>query len=260
MPATRATLTQDLQTIGVHPGDTLMVHASVRAFGPITGGVNTIIHALQDALTPTGTLVAYVDWESFCEDDEPNPPVFDKRIAHAARDHGILHEALRTWPGAIRSDHPDAGIVAIGPQAAWLTADHPFHYGYGEGSPLEKVVQTNGKVLMMGCSLDTITLLHYAEHQAQIADKRIVRYRRLMPGPAGPHWVDFEEFDTSEPVHDNLPPNCFEQIADDYLAAGHGRQGRIAQARSALFDARELVAFAIPWLEQHGLERHTIKP
>jgi hypothetical protein len=39
--------------------------------------------------------------------------VFDKRIAHAARDHGILHEAMRTWPGARRSDHPDAGVLGV---------------------------------------------------------------------------------------------------------------------------------------------------
>ena len=40
-------------------------------------------------------------------------------------------------PEALRSDHPDAGVVAIGPMAQWITADHPFQYGYGEGSPFE---------------------------------------------------------------------------------------------------------------------------
>ena len=65
----------------------------------------------------------------------------DKRVAHAARDHGVLHETLRNWPGALRSDHPDAGVVAIGPLGEWITKDHPFQYGYGTASPLEKVVQ-----------------------------------------------------------------------------------------------------------------------
>ena len=43
-----------------------------------------------------------------------------------------------TWPERLRSDHPDAGVVAIGPMAQWITADHAFQYGYGEGSPFEK--------------------------------------------------------------------------------------------------------------------------
>jgi aminoglycoside 3-N-acetyltransferase len=228
-----------------------MVHASLRSVGPVTGGVNTLVQALFDAIGPDGTLAAYVDFEPFYKDgDDPaHIPVFDKRIAHAARDHGILHETLRNWPGALRSDHPDAGVVAIGPLAAWITADHPFQYGYGEGSPLAKIVEATGRVLMIGAPLDTITLLHYAEHKAPLPGKRIVRYRRLMPGDGQPVWIDFEEFDTSRPVCDVLPENCFEQIAEAYLASGRGRTGRIGDASSFLFEAADLIPFAIAWLE-----------
>lgn len=243
---TRSQLLAQLTALGVEPKDVLMVHGSLRKIGPIVGGVNTLIQALFDAVGPGGTVAAYVDFESFYEDDEADPPIFDKRIAHAARDHGILHETLRNWPGAIRSDHPDAGVVAIGPLAEWITRDHPFQYGYGTGSPLEKIVEAQGRVLMLGAPLDTITLLHYAEHKARIPDKRIVRYRRRMPQG----WVDFEEFDTSEPVHDRLPLNAFERIAEDYLATGAGRKGTIGQADSYLFDGADLVRHGIEWIER----------
>lgn len=228
-----------------------MVHASVRSVGRITGGVNVLVQAMLDAIGPAGTLTAYVDFEPFYEEGDAEIPVFDKRIAHAARDHGILHEALRTWPGAIRSDHPDAGVVAIGRLAEWITEDHPFQYGYGEGSPFEKIIQANGRVLMIGAPLDTITLLHYAEHKACIPDKRIVRYRRLMPSANGPEWVNFEEFDTSQPVHDALPENCFELIAMDYLDNGRGCKANIGNAQSFLFNGEDLVGFGIDWLHRH---------
>lgn len=251
MPATLTTLRADLSRIGVRLGDVLMVHAGVRSIGPVTGGVNVIVQALQDVIGPAGTLVAYVDFEPFYEDDEVlEVPVFDKRIAHAARDHGILHETLRTWPHAVRSDHPDAGVVAIGPLAEWITADHPFQYGYGPGSPLDKVFQSDGRVLMLGAPLDTVTLLHYAEHLARIPDKRLRRYRRLMPGANGPEWIEFEEFDTTEPVHDKFPLNSFERIATDYLAAGKGRQDQFGMAPAYLFDGRDLVEFGIRWMEE----------
>jgi aminoglycoside 3-N-acetyltransferase len=237
--------------MGIRRSEVLMVHASVRAIGAVTGGVNVIVQALLDAIGPSGTLAAYVDYEPFHSDtDELEIPVFDKRIAHAARDHGVLHETIRNWPGALRSDHPDAGVVAIGALAEWITADHPFQYGYGEGSPFDKILQAHGRVLMLGAPLDTITLLHYAEHKAEIPDKRLRRYRRLMPGANGPEWIHFEEFDTSEPVHHSLPPNCFERIAADYLAAGKGFQGTVGASRSFLFDGPDLVEFGVRWLER----------
>jgi aminoglycoside 3-N-acetyltransferase len=250
-PFTRSSLRRDLAHIGIKPGDVLMVHASVRSVGPVTGGVNVIVQSLLDAIGPEGTLIAYLDFEPFFEEsDVDEVPVFDKGIAHASRSHGVLAETIRNWPGVLRSDHPDAGVAAIGPHAEWITRDHPLQYGYGEGSPFDKFVQLNGRVLMLGAPLDTITLLHHAEHRARIPNKRIKRYRRLMPGASGPEWIDIEEFDTSDPVHESLSANCFELIAKDYLTSGRGSQGIIGAATSYLFDGPDLIAFAIDWLER----------
>ncbi|MDX2180908.1 MAG: aminoglycoside 3-N-acetyltransferase [Bryobacteraceae bacterium] len=248
-PATRSSLAADLTRLGVQSGSTLMVHSSLRAVGQVVGGANTVVHALLDALGPEGTLAAYVDFEPYYEDGDPEIPVFDKRIAHAARDHGILHEAMRTWPGALRSDHPDAGVLAIGPLARWIVSEHPFQFGYGPGTPFENLLLAGTKILMLGAPLDTITMLHYADHLARIPDKRMARYRRHVPGMDGPQWIDFEEFETSDAVHPALPSNYFERIAADYLASGRGTFGRIGQAKSHLFDGPDLVGFAIAWLE-----------
>jgi aminoglycoside 3-N-acetyltransferase len=228
-----------------------MVHASVRSIGPVTGGANVIIQALLDTIGPTGTIVAYVDFERFYEDTDDEVPVFDKRIARAALDHGVLHEVLRTWPGALRSDHPDAGVVAIGRLAEWITCEHPFQYGYGEGSPFDRALQANVQVLMLGAPVGTITLLHCAEHRARIPGKRIVRYRRLMPGHDGPQWVTFEEFDTAEPVNDRLPQDCFERIATAFLSSGRGSVGDFGSATATFIDGCDLVDFGVEWLERY---------
>jgi aminoglycoside 3-N-acetyltransferase len=246
--STRSSLTADLH-LGVASGDLLMVHAGVRSLGPIVGGVETIIRALLDAVGADGTLAAYVDFEPWYEDGDPEIPVFDKRVAQAARDHGVLHEALRVWPGALRSDHPDAGVVALGRRADWIVRDHPFDYGYGPGTPFARILEAGGRILMLGAPLDTITMLHHAEHLARIPDKRVITYRRLMPGDQGPRWITFEEFDTAAPVHPRLPDDCFEQIGTAYLEASRGSVGRVGQASAALLDARDLVAFGVAWLE-----------
>jgi aminoglycoside N3'-acetyltransferase len=44
---TASNLTSDLRRLGVRSGDTLMVHASLRAIGPVEGGAEGVIEALE---------------------------------------------------------------------------------------------------------------------------------------------------------------------------------------------------------------------
>ncbi len=52
-------LAQDFRAVGTQPGDTVMLHASVRAVGEVAGGPDAIHLALKSALTPEGTLMMY---------------------------------------------------------------------------------------------------------------------------------------------------------------------------------------------------------
>ena len=65
-------------------------------------------------------------------------------------DGDSLAETARTWPGALRSDHPQVSFAAIGPCAAQVTAGHHLHYGLGDRSPLGAVNRLDGKVLLLG--------------------------------------------------------------------------------------------------------------
>lgn len=50
-------LTADLLTVGVRPGQDLIVHCSMRQVGPIPGGAATLLRALRSAIGPEATLV-----------------------------------------------------------------------------------------------------------------------------------------------------------------------------------------------------------
>jgi aminoglycoside 3-N-acetyltransferase len=249
-------LLHDFTSLGVARGQNIMLHSSVKAVGAVMGGPNVILQALFDALGKAGTLMMYAGWQDIPDFVLDLPvearqtyydehPPFDPVTARAVRENGILAEFLRTWPGAKRSLNPEASMVAVGALAEQLTQDHPLDYGYGAGSPLAKLVENKGKVLMLGAPLDTITLLHYAENRARMAHKHIVRFQCPILRDGHKLWIDVEDFNTGE-VHADY---TFDGIARDYLVEGRGRQGVVGNADSYLLDAADLAAFAIRWLE-----------
>lgn len=257
---TRAGLAADLAALGLRPGDAVMVHAAISRVGRLLNGPDAVIEALRDAVGADGTVLAYADWDASYEELvdtqgrvpeawRAHVPPFDAWRSRAVRDNGVLPEFLRTTPGARRSGNPGASVVALGARADWFTADHPLDYGYGEGSPLAKLVAAGGKVLMLGAPLDTMTLLHHAEHLARIPGKRVKRIEVPFATVAGTQWRMVEEFETGEPVVPGLADDYFAHIVTDFLASGQGRQGKVGEAASVLIEAAAITRFAVAWLE-----------
>ncbi len=258
---TRSRLTEDLKALGIGPGQVVMLHASVKAVGWVVGGPDVILHAIREVLGPEGTLMMYVGWEdgtyemgSWPEEKrraylEECPP-FDPATSRAVMAWSVLTEFLRTAPGAHRSANPEASMAAIGAKAAWLTSDHPLNYGFGRGSPMEKLCKAGGKVLLLGSPLDAVTVLHYAEALADVPDKRTVRYEQPVLEGGNPTWVEVEEFDSSRGIKDWGDGDYFVAIVEAFLAAGHGTRGSVGAARSFLFDADELVRSGVAWMQR----------
>ncbi len=259
---TRDSLRHDLNRIGIRTGDTIMVHAAMRKVGPLLNGPDALLAALLDAIGPKGTMLVYTGWDSvhddLMDDDgrvlpewRDHLPGFDPRASRAVRMNGVIAEFVRTMPGACRSANPGASVAAVGKLADWITSDHPQNYGYGEASPLAKLVEIGGRVLMVGAPWDTMTLIHHADHLAALPHKLVRRYEVPFAENAGTTWRFIEEFDTTEPVATGLPENYIEQIVAAYVGTGGGHQQTIGLAPSLLVDAQPMLAFAIDWLEAH---------
>ena len=252
---TRQALAGHAAAMGLVPGDAVLVHAGLRSVGPILGGPDTLIDALGDAVGSAGTILAYCDW-NYDDRDLPDPalrpqvPPFDPARSRATRDNGAFPELLRTTPGARRSGNPGASCAALGGRADWFTRDHALDYGYGPQSPLGKLVAADGKTLLVGAPLDTMTLLHHAEHLADIAGKRVRRFQSPIQVDGQVLWRDFEEFDTGVPVVAGLEDDYFEAVVEDFLATGQGRRGLIGHAPSVLVPAAAIVDFAVNWLQR----------
>jgi aminoglycoside 3-N-acetyltransferase len=103
-----------------------------------------------------------------------------------------------------------------------------------------------------------VTFLHYAEHIADIPDKRVARFKVPLVENGVRVWRDMEEFDTSgEGVHANWPDRFFATIVDGYLAGSENSGGLVGDAPSHLFSARGLLEFALPLMTRVATESHT---
>src|SRR5207244_869913 len=64
----RAELACAFRAIGVAAADTVMLHASIRAVGPVAGGPGQIHLAVKHALTPEGTLIMYASCPEYVDE------------------------------------------------------------------------------------------------------------------------------------------------------------------------------------------------
>ena len=267
MLVTRSGLVRNLGELGLRPGGVVMVHCRLSALGHVVGGAETVMRALFEAVGPGGTIVAYTGWQDAPPDDLDGldeearrayleeQPAYDPRVALSRRDHGRVPEALRTWPGALHSGHPEAGVAAVGPLAAEITASHPRDDAYGVGTPYARLVEVGGQVAMLGAPLDTVTLVHHAEAVARVPNKRRVVYRYPILEGEERVWRTFSDIDTSEGAlpYERLigEEDYIRHITRSALLGGYGRSGPVGEDTAHLFEARPLVEHAVAWIEQN---------
>jgi aminoglycoside N3'-acetyltransferase len=139
-PVTSGRLVRDLRELGVEPGQTLLVNASLGSIGWVEGGAPAVVAALRAVVGPAGNLVVPVGTEENSNFSRAQRdviagmtwdeirayrnlmPAFDKHTTPSGM--GAIAEALRSTAGAVRSDHPQSSFAAIGPEAGLLMADH----------------------------------------------------------------------------------------------------------------------------------------
>lgn len=241
---TRARLMDELRQLGVNSGDLVMVHASLRAIGPVEGGVSGVLDSLDAAVGPEGTLMMTLGARA-----DPEP--FDPSRTPAQEDVGYLAEAFRQRAGTRVSDHPEGRFGARGRQAEALLAHCPWNDYYGPGSPLEYAARHGVRVLRLGADLNTVTLLHLAEYLVELPGKRRVQRHVRVLGPQGPEARTVECLDDEFGIVDFPGGDYFEALLRDYLAQGSARTGRVGDAVSELLDGADLLAFAVPWMARH---------
>lgn len=155
---TRKDIVDGLRELGLGAGDTVVVHSSLKSFGEVDGGPDTVVDALLDVIGSKGTLV--VPTFNF------EPGVWDHDNTKSIV--GAITEAVRARPDAIRSNNPTHSVAAIGPLADVITEDHEKVDPFARGSALYRALQANGKILQLGVTHTTNSTIHVAEEIAKV--------------------------------------------------------------------------------------------
>jgi aminoglycoside 3-N-acetyltransferase len=256
-PLTVTSLCERLLACGLAEGQTVLVHMAMSKLGWVIGGAQAVILALLAAVGETGTIMMTTNNGDNSDPSEWHHPPVPESWWQIVRDHtpaynplttptrgmGVVPELFRTWPGVLRSAHPSFSLAARGPNAPYLIDDHALEEDCGDRSPLGKLYELDGHVLLLGVDHDNNTSLHLAEFRANYPGKRTVRQGCAMLVDGRRQWVTYETLEGN--------PDDFVEIGHAFDRAHDIPVQQINDAQVRFLRQRWVVDFGVTWMEAH---------
>lgn len=258
-PITEETLVTELSSLGVQPGSCLLVHTSLSSLGWVSGGAITVIRALQEVVRTYGTIIMpahsgdYSDPALWENPPVPEPwwpkirdsmPAFDPEVS-PTRGIGIVAERFRTFPDVVRSNHPHVSFSGWGERAIEILSNHQLEDSLGENSPLARIYDADGQVLLLGAGFNSNTSFHLSEYRAEYSARERVTLGAPVIVEGHRRWKNFSDV--------NYNSDDFGEIGKAFLKS-HKQQvkvGKVGMATAHLFDQRAAVDYAVRWMHTH---------
>lgn len=246
-----------LEEIGVKSGQNMMVHTSLSSIGFVCGGAQIVIEALIEAVGEEGTIMmptqtwknldpsTGVHWEEpeeWWQTIRDNWPAYDKNIT-PTNTMGAVAEMFRQWPGALRSDHPARSVAAFGKHANYLTKEHDLSNIFGEESPVGKLYELDGYVLLIGVDYDKNTSIHLADVRANYPSKHNVNESSAILVDGKRVWKTYETL--------FVDGEDFVEIGEAFEKEYPVKKVTLGNATLRFMKQRDLVDFAVKWIEEN---------
>ncbi len=153
-----------LARLGIATADNLMVHSSWSPLNGFKGRPVDMINALKQVVSSSGLLV--MPSLTYQNESSRDYLLRDKpmNVARSPSMMGLMSEVFRRGKDVHRSLSPTHPLVAWGGKSEEFVADHGFCLApFGVGSPFDKLLQANGKILTIDAPFSTITFTHFLE-------------------------------------------------------------------------------------------------
>ena len=256
-PIVKSEILSAFQALGLEKGASVMVHTSLSKIGYVCGGAQTVIEALLEAVGGEGTVMMPAQsWKNLDPEDgvhgdveeaywqviRDHWPAYDKRLT-PTNTMGAVAEMFRSWPGTLRSDHPARSVAAWGKYAEYLTSGHDLSNIFGDGSPIGKLYELDGDVLLIGVGYDKNTSLHLADARAEYPGKHTCVEHSAVMENGKRVWKAYETL--------FVDGEDFVQIGEGFEQTGAVRKTLLGNAELRLMKQRKLVDFAVDWIEKY---------
>lgn len=244
---------QQLETLGIQKGMVLLVHADTSRLGYLIGGEQVLIEALMDIVGYEGTIIMptftpqmadpscqkhHVN-RALWQDVRKHALPFDKKLTPPKKCDALVYQFLRN-EGVTRSYHPLYSFAAWGKYAKLICDKHPLHFGLSKESPLGKVVEFNGGIVMLGCGYEECCLFQLARYQGELPI-------RMISAPIENNhktvWKDMLELDYNT--------KYFSEIGEVLEERNLVKTSYIGNGRCRFFSARESVTLASAYFNIH---------
>lgn len=256
-PVIKEEMLSAFRAVGLDKGHTVMVHTSLSKMGYVCGGAQTVIEALTETVGEEGTVMMPTQsWKNLDPEDgvhwdveeayrqiiRDHWPTYDKRIT-PTNTMGAVAEMFRLWPGTLRSDHPARSVAAWGKYAEYLTSGHGLSDIFGDGSPIGKLYELDGDVLLIGVGYDKNTSLHLADVRADYPGKHHCTEHSAVMENGKRVWKAYETL--------YVDGEDFAEIGEAFERQEAVRKVRLGNADIRLMRQRALVDFAVDWIARH---------
>ena len=256
-PNTFSSLKEDFIDLGIKSGMTLIVHSSLSSLGWVCGEAATVILALENILTSEGTLIMPthssdlsdpVNWsnpavpDSWFDIIKKEMPCYDKDLT-PTRGIGKIPETFRKQHSVVRSSHPQVSFAAWGKNKEYIIQDNHYDYALNRKSPLGRIYDLNGLILLIGIGHANNTSLHLAEYIADYSTKRIIKNGMPVLENDIKQWKEFEDIDINS--------DDFEEIGNEYEQENKINIGKVGNAVCKLINQRSIVDYAAKWMEKN---------
>ncbi len=253
----RQDITDALRNAGLGSGDPVIVHTSLKKIGYVCGGAQAVIEALIEAVGEEGTILmptqswknldpeTGVHWDADEADWDKirdNWPAYDKAIT-PTNTMGAVAEMFRSWPGAVRSGHPARSVAAWGKNASYLTENHDLSDIFGDNSPIGKLYELDGKVLLIGVDHDKNTSIHLADVRAEYPGKHTCIEHSAVMENGERVWKAYETL--------YVDGEDFIDIGTAFETEHSVNRVKLGGTEIKLMKQRELVDFAVEWIEKY---------
>ena len=241
---TKEQLKSQLEHLGIESHDTLLVHSSMKAIGPVRGGADTVLDAFSEFLAPGLLVLPTHTWDQI----NVAGNVFD--VAGQPSCVGILTNLFRQRPGVIRSWHPTHSVAALGVDAADFAAGEELvDTPCARKGCWGKLYDRQAKVLFLGVDLSRNTLIHAVEEWAEIPERINPDYQLFKIKTPNGRLLDRPIRGHKAPIH-GISDNYI-KLTTPLLRRGIAVQGQIGNAESILVDVVPMVDLTMELLERN---------